>query len=156
MTKVRSPSTYADAVTRIAGHVGWQAMAEAVGKTERAVRNWSDPDVDRAPSIDDCEHLDRLYLKAGGGEAPLLAVYRLHVGEGSPLSVDHAVLQAGATTLATEAGQGMAAVIPAIASNATPADRAKAAKELGEMIEAAQKMLRHLSDGDVVSFRGRA
>ena len=44
MTKLRCPSSFADAVTRVAGRLGWDGAAQAVGKAERTVR---DADIDR-------------------------------------------------------------------------------------------------------------
>lgn len=51
MTKAREPNTFEDAILRIADRIGWDGAADIVGKGERVVRNWSDPDMDRRHDI---------------------------------------------------------------------------------------------------------
>jgi len=64
MTKAREPSTFEDAILRIVDRIGWDGAADIVGKGERVIRNWSDPDMDRQPTIDEALALDEAYLKA--------------------------------------------------------------------------------------------
>lgn len=144
MTKARHPSTFADAVTRIAGRVGWTAMAEAVGKTERAVRNWSDPDMDRQPGLDDALQLDRIYLEAGGGEAPLLAVYQHLLDRAIQPPADTAELVRATATTAKEVGEAVAALVQAAQPGAGHVDRAVADRELTEAIDALNEAKRKL------------
>lgn len=136
MTKARNPSTFADAVTRIAGRIGWSAMADAVGKTERAVRNWSDPDMDRHPSIQDALALDAAYLAAGGGEPPIMAVYQLQLDRAVQAPADSAALARATGNVATEVGQAVAALVQVTLPGASQADRVVAERELTEAIDA--------------------
>lgn len=150
MTKARNPSTFADAVTRIAGRIGWSAMADAVGKTERAVRNWSDPDMDRHPSIQDALALDAAYLAAGGGEPPIMAVYQMRLERAVQPPADSADLARASGTAAKEVGEAVAALVMAAQPGARAQDRAVADREISDAIEAltdAKRKLGAAGDG---------
>ena len=43
MTKERAPLTFAQAVTRVAGLLGWEEAARVVERSERTLRLWSEP-----------------------------------------------------------------------------------------------------------------
>jgi hypothetical protein len=85
MTKVRAPLTFAQAITRVAGVVGWPAMAALTGRTERTVRYWSEDDQDGCPTLDQAFALDVAYRAAGGEGAPILESYAaqldVHIAE---------------------------------------------------------------------------
>jgi hypothetical protein len=103
MTKAREPTTFEDAILRIVDRIGWAAAADVVGKGERVVRNWSDPDMDRQPTIDDALKLDIAYRAAGGGEpTPMLAVFMARLERASAAPSDTAAI-AAATALADAA-----------------------------------------------------
>lgn len=138
MTKAREPSTFEDAILRIVDRIGWDGAADIVGKGERVIRNWSDPDMDRQPTIDEALALDEAYLKAGGTSAPLMAVYttRLErIGLKPAKSQDIALATAMA---AKETGEAIAAAVAASQPAACHKVRSTAEKELGEAIEAMQ------------------
>ena len=156
MTKVRPPSTFPDSVTRIAGRVGWQAMADAVGKSERAVRNWSDPDMDRLPSIAEALALDALYLSAGGGEPPILSLYQLLLDRASQAPADTISLARATAAAARETGEAIAAAVQAVPASDTSA-RLVADREIGEAIEALSDLRTKLGvPTNVSSLRGAA
>ena len=113
MTKVRQPSTFSHGVTKVAGLIGWGACADVTGKSERAVRAWSDPEMDRCPCIDDCLALDAAYLQAGGGEPPLLAVYQARLERMSTPPADSTELARATASVAKEAGEAVAALVVA-------------------------------------------
>jgi hypothetical protein len=138
MTKARAPSTFADAVTRIAGRVGWTAMAEAVGKTERCVRNWSDPDMHREPCLDDALALDALYLEAGGGEAPIASVYLVLLKRAAQPTPDTEALTGATCRAAKEVGEAVAALVEATQPGAHQRVRVVAEKEIADAVEALQ------------------
>lgn len=144
MTKTRAPSTFADAITRIAGQIGWAAMADVVGKGERAVRNWSDPDMDRAPSIADALALDAAYLADGGGEPPLLAVYQLMLDRRVTPAACSAELVQATGLVAKEAGEAVAAAVLASQAGASATDRAIAEREVGQAVDALTNLQRKL------------
>jgi hypothetical protein len=73
MTKRRDPLTFHRALTVIAGRIGWDKCAMIVGRSERLVRMWSDPDADSEISIIDALRLDKAFLAAGGDHAPSTA-----------------------------------------------------------------------------------
>jgi hypothetical protein len=129
MTKARCPASFADAVTRVAGRLGWDGAAQAVGKAERTVRNWSDPDTGAQPSIDDALRLDAAYLAADGGEPPMLAVYQLRLERSVAPAADTAALTASAAQAAREAGEFTAAMMAAAQPGASRIDRQIAVRE---------------------------
>ena len=69
MTKLRAAASFKDAIVRIVAQCpgGWAEVAAEVGKSERTVRHWSDPDAATLPTIDDCLALDALALRRGSG-----------------------------------------------------------------------------------------
>lgn len=70
--KYREPASIEDALIECAALIGWTAMAEAVGRKERMVRNWADPDHKSQIPVPDLLAIDRVCL-AQTGQAPLLA-----------------------------------------------------------------------------------
>jgi hypothetical protein len=98
MTKVRAPLTFAQAITRIAGVLGWPAMARLTGRTERTVRYWSEDDQDGCPTLNHAFKLDLAYRAAGGEGAPILESYA------AQLDVAAADLPACRTDLTTTVG----------------------------------------------------
>jgi hypothetical protein len=136
MTKARDPLTVEDAVTKIAAAIGWDGAAAAVGKTERMVRYWSDPDEDREPSITQAIKLDAAYrAKTGSNTAPLLTAYAHALGLDGFCPETGAALIALAAAVARETGEAAAAVMEAALPGASPAVRAKAVRELDEAAE---------------------
>ncbi|HET9511817.1 MAG TPA: hypothetical protein VFO80_11775 [Sphingomonas sp.] len=80
MTKPRTPHSWAAAVTRIAGHIGWDGSARAVGKTEALVRAWSDDATGKRPSLDQARDLSVAYAQAGGEGEPFLDAFAFQIG----------------------------------------------------------------------------
>lgn len=137
MTKARDPLTFEDAVTKIAAEIGWDGCAAAVGKTERLVRYWSDPDEDREPSITQALRLDAAYrAKTGGNASPMLTAYAHLLGLDGFCPETGAALISLAATVARETGEAAAAVMEAALPGATDATRASAIREIDEGIEA--------------------
>jgi hypothetical protein len=68
--------TLAFAITKIIAAIGRAGAAAAVGKSEKLVYNWSDPDGDARPNGDQMLALDAAWLAAGGdGTAPIAEWY---------------------------------------------------------------------------------
>lgn len=138
MTKAREPSTFADAVTRIAGRIGWTACAEVIGKGERVVRNWSDPDMDREPTLSEALALDAAYIAAGGGDGPLRAVYEARLERASTPAADSAEIAAAVGTAAKEVCEAIAAGVAASQPGASRKSKVVAEKEVDDGIAALQ------------------
>lgn len=137
MTKSRDPLTFEDAVTKIAAEIGWDGCAAAVGKTERLVRYWSDPDEDREPSITQALKLDAAYrAKTGSNLAPMLSVYAHKLGLDGFCPETGAALIHLAAKVARETGEAAAAAMEAALPGATQSTRATAIREIDEGIEA--------------------
>jgi hypothetical protein len=75
MTKTRAPLTFELALTKVAGHIGWEKAAEIVGQAERTVRNWSEPDTTASITLDAALKLDEEFHKAGGHGSPFFQCY---------------------------------------------------------------------------------
>ncbi len=133
MTKRREPLTFHRALTVVAASIGWDRCAMITGRTERQVRNWSDPDADSEISILDACRVDRAYLSAGGDHAPFHQVYTALLDISA---ADHdADLVNAAAKAAKESGEAVSAFIDA-ATSRDPAKRRRAKKEGEEALAA--------------------
>jgi len=134
MTKRRDPLTFHRALTVIAARIGWDRCAMLVGRSERLVRMWSDPEADSEISIIDALRLDRAFIAAGGDHGPFHQVFTvqldLAVRDGA-----NADLARAAAKAAKEGGEAISAMIEAATSN-DPARRRTARGEAEEAIEA--------------------
>ena len=148
MTKARQPLTFPDAVTRVAGRIGWAGAADACGKSERAVRAWTDPELDRQPCLDDALALDAAYLAAGGGEPPLMAVYAARLERASAPPANSADLARATAAVAKETGEAVAALVVASLPGAPSRDRAVAEREVADAVEALAEVQRKLGVSD--------
>lgn len=75
MTKARIPVTFPNAITRIAGLITFEDAAQIVGRSDRCVRDWSDPLSSALPALDQALALDAAYRAAGGEGAPIAETY---------------------------------------------------------------------------------
>lgn len=134
MTKRREPLTFHRALTVIAARIGWDKCAMLVGRSERLVRMWSDPDADSEISIIDALRLDAAYLAAGGDHGPFHRVFttQLELASRDGACAD---LARAAATAARESGEAISALIEA-ATTSDPAKRRAARREAEEAIEA--------------------
>ncbi|MBX9661905.1 hypothetical protein [Novosphingobium sp.] len=134
MTKRREPLTFHRALTVIAARIGWDKCAMLVGRSERLVRMWSDPDADSEISIIDALRLDGAFIAAGGDHGPFHRVFttQLELAARDGTSADLAFAAANA---ARESGEAISALIEA-ATCRDPAKRRAARREAEEAIEA--------------------
>ncbi len=81
MTKLRTPLTFEDAMTRVAGLIGWTEVQRITGRADSTVRAWGDPNNQTAAPIDQALALDAAYVAAGGEDPPFLDTFafRLNV-----------------------------------------------------------------------------
>lgn len=144
MTKLRDAASFPQAVTRVAGRIGWEAAALATGRAERTVRNWSDPDTDAHPTIGDALRMDAAFLASGGGEPPLLNAYRLQLEMAELHAAPTEELAEAAANCAREAGEAVSALIKAAQPGARHVDRAHAAREAEDVVHTFSDTIRKL------------
>lgn len=153
MTKAREPTTPADATLRVVDRIGWAAAADVVGKGERVVRNWSDPDMDRCPTFDEALALDIAYLDAGGGDPPFFAVYAAKLERRKAPVADSAEIARATGVVAKEAGEAIAASVAASMPGADSRSKVVAEKELDDAIDAMQGLKTKLASTTAPSLR---
>lgn len=132
MTKRRDPFTFHRALTVIAAQIGWDQCAQITGRTERQVRNWSDPDAASEISILDANRLDKAFLAAGGDHAPFGQVYNALLD--IAVAETDADLVMAAASAAKESGEAVSAMIEA-ATTRSPSARRRARKEGEEALK---------------------
>lgn len=150
MTKLRPPLSVNDALDQIKVQVvgGWAAMGDAIGKAERTVRNYGDPDTPEEISARDAITLDLLYRQHGGEGAPIFQCYALL------LETERAEAMAGQAELARRAmdsikehSEAAQAVIACTLPGAGRAEYDAAIREHEEAIRAATNTLAALRKG---------
>lgn len=122
MTKVRDPLTFSLAITTITGLIGWKAAARVTRRAVRTVRHWSESDKRGLPTLDRAIALDRAFIEAGGGYAPILESYARQL---DLAVVDGAVSRAAMAELVAlasrETGEAIAHCIQALQPGASAA-----------------------------------
>lgn len=146
MTKLRQPATFADAVTRIAGVLTWSGMADVVGKAERTVRNWSDPETNTLPTVEDAMRLDAAFVAQAGGAPPILSVYGFRLEQVIRPAPDAAAIAAVTGSAAIEGGQAIKALVDASQPGAPRAARIVARRECLEASETFAKAAHQLGE----------
>lgn len=137
MTKSRAPLTFDNALARIAGQIGWPAMAEATGRVVRTVRRWGDPDADESCPIDCALALDLAFQQGGGIGAPMFETYALRLeAERAEIFADQAELTRLAALGLREGSEAIAAQLACTLPDATPAIAVAAVRETEESIAA--------------------
>lgn len=146
MTKLRAPLTFPDAVTRVAGVIGWKEVSRITGRADRTVRDWSDPDKRTVPPIDHALELDLAYRRAGGDDAPFHDAFALQLGvriNEQEACARQLIAEIGDAS--TEFGQAMAACLKLTQSNASPLIAIQALAEVQEVATCIDVLLRHLA-----------
>jgi hypothetical protein len=105
-----------------------------VGRSERLVRMWSDPDADSEISIIDALRLDKAFLAAGGDHAPLHRVYAFQID--LEASTGDLCMTRAAASVAKESGEAVAALIDAALNPSDAQARRRARKEGEEALAA--------------------
>ena len=80
MTQLRAPRTYPDAITRIAGAIGWEEVCRITGRALRSARYWSQTNCKTVPSIAQAQALDAAYIAAGGQGSPFFDAFEFQLG----------------------------------------------------------------------------
>lgn len=146
MTKLRTPLTFADAMTRVAGVIGWAEACRITGRADRTARAWSDPETRTVPPVDQAMALDAAYLAAGGEGAPFLDAYmfQLDVTRERQEACRHSLV-AEVATLSRELGEAIAATLSVSLSNASPRDVHRAFAEVTQAAAALDAVQRRLA-----------
>lgn len=149
MTKTRAPLTFDNALSKIAGLIGWAEMAHVVGQAERTVRDWGDPDTGRNCPIKAALQLDVAFQAAGGEGAPMHEIYTLLLKDArTERFADQIELARRTITAIGETADAEKALVMATLPGATRADRATAAREVEEGIAALSATLPLLNEGE--------
>jgi hypothetical protein len=142
MTKRRDALTFERGLLRVADLIGWVEVARITGKSESAVRNWSDPDTSAGITLAAALALDVAFHAAGGEGAPLLQVYQHRHGIDCAEAVaDRAALAAGMADVARKDGEAIQAGILAALPGSSDAQLAAAELRLEESIAAEEAVL---------------
>lgn len=146
MTKPRIPHSWAAAVTRIAGHIGWEGAAKAVDKTVALIRAWSDDATGKRPSLDQALALSVAYAAAGGEGEPFLDAFAFQIGA---TVADHdpcrRALTAEAAVCAKEFGDALAAALTLTNPTASPLDAIRAFAEAGQADDRLAALMRRIA-----------
>ncbi|MGE5563144.1 MAG: hypothetical protein ACM3ZV_07510 [Bacillota bacterium] len=157
MTKQRSPLTFENAITTVASLIGWPEVGRICKRSERTVRNWSDPDTSAMITLDQALALDTAYITAGGDGPPFHLCYtgRLDAETLAACATQEALLSAAAKT-SKETGEAVSAAIAASRPNASIGDIAIAEREHEEAIVALSASLAQLRSLRGSNSRGAA
>jgi hypothetical protein len=114
----------------------------------RTVTNWSEPDTSATILLEDAFALELAYRRTGGEGSPFADCFvsRIKAEQHSDVSTAEEMTRRVAKQI-KEGGEANAAVVMALAPNATDADLALARRELEESIEAQQSTLALLTKG---------
>lgn len=117
MTKLRGPLTHARAVTRIAKFITKAVAAQVVGKSERTIDYWCDPDHPKCPTLREAVLLDAEWIRRGGRGAPLMEAHSaILTASCDQQIVDRGLLAESCADAVEESGEAMAAVFMMLAT----------------------------------------
>lgn len=133
MTKLRAPLSFSLAITTVAGRIGWREAARISRRAVRTVRHWSESDRHGTPSLDLAIALDRAFIEAGGGYAPILESYARQLDVAMANTVGcRAALAEDIALASRESGDAIGHCIQALRPGATPAEIHRAIVETEE------------------------
>lgn len=134
MTKARDPLGFAKAVTTVCDLIGWAEAAAIVGRAQTRLRKWSVDNSGEMPNVAQAVALDRAFMEAGGGYAPLAGCYmrQLEVDRaaGAPCRIELAETVAHASR---EFGEAFSWLVTATQPGATRADYIRAIDETEDL-----------------------
>lgn len=145
MTIERPAKTFAQAVTTVAGVIGWDAMRTITGRSDRAIRYWSQPNCKTTPMLHHAAALDAAYMAAGGQCAPFAEALAFAVDVEFQSDVAcYRALAADTAQFVREAGELGAALIEAGQPGASPHAHSRALVEAQEVETALGALMRRL------------
>lgn len=133
MTKLRAPLTFAAAIHIIADLIGIDEVARLTGVKARQAGYYTESDCTAHPTIEKCYALDKAFLDAGGGYAPIAESYQrqLEVARCEPIACRDELTKLLATA-SRECGDAWAHVLEALQPGASPALIYRAIVEIEE------------------------
>jgi hypothetical protein len=145
MTIERPAKTFDQATTTIAGVIGYAAMCKITGRSNRAVRYWSQPNCTTSPTLLQAAALDAAYRAAGGQDAPFTDALAHAVDvEYSAETACYRALAADTAQFVREAGELGAALIEAAQPGASPRAHNRALVEAQQVETALGAIMRRL------------
>ena len=142
MTKPRASLSFALAITSVVGLIGWTDAARITRRAVRSVRHWSDGDRNITPNLAQAIALDRAFIEAGGGYAPILESYARQLDVTlSASSACRAALGDDIAAFSRETADAIGASIQVIQPGASPTTVHRA---IAETEEAGAKVARLL------------
>ncbi|WP_267382209.1 MULTISPECIES: hypothetical protein [unclassified Sphingomonas] len=146
MTKVRTPLTSADAMTRVAGLLGWAEVSRIARRTNRCVRNWSDPDHGASAPIDTARNLEVAYRAAGGDGSPFLEAFAHQVEQQlAAATACQTALIADCADVSRETGEAVAFSLVLAQPGASPRDALRALAEAEQAETKIRGLVRRIS-----------
>ncbi len=146
MTQARIPLSFAQAMTRVAGQIGYEAAALVAGRSDRTIYEWARPSSTTAPTIWQAASLDAAFIAAGGDGAPFLEAYQHQLDRAVDTALAcHRELARDVGDYARESGELIAAAVAITQGNSCPRTIHRA---LGEAEDAQSKigvLIRRLS-----------
>jgi hypothetical protein len=134
VTKLRAPLSFSLAITTVAGQIGWRPAAAATRRAVRTVRHWSESDRHGTPTLDQAIALDRAFIEAGGGYAPILESYVRQLDVAMTNAVACRVALAEDIAMASrETGDALGHCIAALQPGASPTTIYRAIAETEEV-----------------------
>lgn len=146
MTKARAPLSFPRAIGTAVGLIGLEVAARLCRRAKRSLRHWMDPDRGVTPSLAQAIALDRAFIAAGGGYAPILESYARQLdaaladGFGCRIALANDIAAAS-----KETGEAIAFAIQALQPGATPGTIRRALSEVEEALPLMPRVLGHLA-----------
>jgi hypothetical protein len=145
MTIERPAKTFDQATTTVAGMIGWPAICKLTGRSDRAVRYWSQPNCKTSPTLRQAAAMDSAYRAAGGQDAPFTDALAHAVDVAySAETACYRALASDTAEFVREAGELGAALIEAIQPGASPRAHNRALVEAQQVETALDALLRRL------------
>lgn len=142
MTKLRAPLSFSLAITTLIGVIGWADAGRITRRANRTLRHWSESDRKGTPTLDQAIALDRAFIEAGGGYAPILESYARQLNVAlAPSMACHAALGEDIAAVSRETADAIGASIQIIQPGASPTAVHRA---IAETEEAGAKIARLL------------
>lgn len=134
MTKPRAPLSFGLAIRTVVELVGPKRAAHIVRRAVRTVQHWSDSERRGLPTLDQAIALDRAFVAAGGGYAPILESYarQLEMDVVDQVAC-RAALAEDIALVSRESGDALGHCIQALQSGAAPAVIHRAISETEEV-----------------------
>jgi len=146
MTHPRAPLTFADAMTRVAGLIGYAEASRIAGRAERTIYAWALPTNSTVPPIDQALEFDAAWRAAGGAGAPFHEAYSFQLDLAvERRDADARLLLAEVAATAKEAGEAIAAALTLANNRASPLDAHRAFAEVTEAVDALAALQRRVA-----------